>query len=298
MDGTGRQFLMKHSYFILHLAVLCLGLSCVFGKLISLNEGILTWYRVFLAAVILFFILKCYKIPTDFTFKEKLHIAKNGLLLTASWLLFYASIKYSNISIGVICYCMASFFTAIFAPMINKTKFRLSELLLSGLTLCGIALIFHFDTTHQLGIVLGVISPAFASLYAVNNERLTKKYNAICINYYQMLGGALGLACLLPFYIQHYPISTFIPNVLDIFYLIILSLCCTVGVYLAFTEILKKISAFTLNLSLNLEPVYAILIAFLLLNEARELNLSFYAGLFLVVSSVLLQYWISSKKSA
>ena len=104
---------------MLHLAVLCLGLSGVFGKVISLNEGILTWYRVFLAAAILFFILKWYKIPTDFTFKEKLHIAKNGLLLTASWLLFYASIKYSNISIGVICYCMASFFTAIFAPMIN-----------------------------------------------------------------------------------------------------------------------------------------------------------------------------------
>ncbi len=182
MGGTGRQFLMKHSYFMLHLAVLCLGLSGVFGKVISLNEGILTWYRVFLAAAILFFILKWYKIPTDFTFKEKLHIAKNGLLLTASWLLFYASIKYSNISIGVICYCMASFFTAIFAPMINKTKFRLSELLLSGLTLCGIALIFHFDTSHQLGIVLGIISPAFASLYAVHNEKLTKKYNAICIN--------------------------------------------------------------------------------------------------------------------
>jgi len=252
MDGTGRQFLMKHSYFMLHLAVLCLGLSGVFGKVISLNEGILTWYRVFLAAVILFFILKWYKIPTDFTFKEKLHIAKNGLLLTASWLLFYASIKYSNISIGVICYCMASFFTAIFAPIINKTKIRLSELLLSGLTLCGIALIFHFDTSHQLGIVLGIISPAFASLYAVHNEKLTKKYNAICINYYQMIGGTIGLVCLLPFYIQHYPISTFIPNALDIFYLIILSLCCTVGVYLAFTEILKKISAFTLNLSLNL----------------------------------------------
>ncbi|HAT92027.1 MAG TPA: EamA family transporter, partial [Sphingobacterium sp.] len=200
---------MKHSYFMLHLAVLCLGLSGVFGKVISLNEGILTWYRVFLAAAILFFILKWYKIPTDFTFKEKLHIAKNGLLLTASWLLFYASIKYSNISIGVICYCMASFFTAIFAPMINKTKFRLSELLLSGLTLCGIALIFHFDTSHQLGIVLGIISPAFASLYAVHNEKLTKKYNAICINYYQMIGGTIGLACLLPFYIQHYPISTF-----------------------------------------------------------------------------------------
>lgn len=288
---------MKHAYFVLHLAVVCLGLSGVFGKVITLNEGILTWYRVFFAAIILFLILKWYKISTDIPIREKLHIAKNGLLLTASWLFFYASIKYSNISIGVICYCMASFFTAIFAPIINRTTFKLSEFLLSGLTLGGIALIFHFDTSHQLGIVLGIISPAFASLYAINNERLTRKYNTLSINYYQMTAGTIGLACILPFYLHYYPIQTFVPNASDIFYLIILSLCCTVGVYLAFTEILKKISAFTLNLSLNLEPVYAILIAFLFLNEAKELNLSFYAGLFLVVSSVLLQYWINHKKS-
>ncbi|WP_293945056.1 MULTISPECIES: DMT family transporter [unclassified Sphingobacterium] len=287
---------MKHSYFILHLAVVCLGISGVLGKIISLNEGMLTWYRVFLSAIFLFLISKWLKIPHKINIGKKLAIAKNGLLITASWLLFYASIKYSNISIGVVCYCMASFFTAIFAPIINKTRFKRSEFFLSGLTLCGIALIFHFDTAHQLGIILGIISPAFASLYAIYNERLVKRYNSIVINYYQMIGGTVGLGLLLPCYLYYYPMSSFIPSTQDLIYLVILSLCCTVAVYVAFTEILKRISAFTLNLSLNLEPVYAILIAFLFLNETKELSRSFYLGLALVMLSVLIQASISSKK--
>ncbi|WP_104383371.1 DMT family transporter [Sphingobacterium sp. HMA12] len=287
---------MKHSYFILHLAVVCLGISGVLGKVISLNEGMLTWYRVFFSAIFLFLISKWFKIPHQISSAEKFAIAKNGLLITASWLLFYASIKYSNISIGVVCYCMASFFTAIFAPMINKTRFKRSEFLLSGLTLCGIALIFHFDTAHQLGIILGIISPAFASLYAIYNERLVKRYNSIIINYYQMLGGTIALGLLLPGYLYYYPMTSFIPSSTDMIYLLVLSLFCTVAVYIAFTEILKRISAFTLNLSLNLEPVYAILIAFFFFHESKELNLSFYLGLSLVMLSVLIQVRLGRKK--
>lgn len=287
---------MKHSYFILHLAVVCLGISGVLGKVISLNEGMLTWYRVFFAAIFLFFILKWFKIPHQISLAEKLAIAKNGLLVTASWLLFYASIKYSNISIGVVCYCMASFFTAIFAPMINRTRFKRSEFLLSGLTLFGIASIFHFDTAHQLGIILGIISPAFASLYAIYNERLVKRYNSIVINYYQMIGGTIGLGLLLPGYLYYYPMSSFIPSLTDMLCLLVLSLFCTVAVYIAFTEILKRISAFTLNLSLNLEPVYAILIAFFVFHESKELNLSFYFGLSLVMLSVFIQALLGRKR--
>lgn len=287
---------MKHSYFILHLAVVCLGISGVLGKVISLNEGMLTWYRVFFSAIFLFLILKWFKIPHQISIAEKFTIAKNGLLITASWLLFYASIKYSNISIGVVCYCMASFFTAIFGPMINRTSFKRSEFLLSGLTLFGIVLIFHFDTTHQLGIILGIISPAFASIYAVYNERLVKRYNSIIINYYQMIGGTVGLGLLLPGYLYYYPMSSFIPSSTDMLYLLVLSLSCTVAVYIAFTEILKRISAFTLNLSLNLEPVYAILIAFFFFHESKELNLSFYLGLSLVMLSVFTQALLGRKK--
>jgi len=284
---------MRKTYLLLHIAVILAGFTGVFGKLISLNEGLLVWYRVFFSAIILFLIVKLSKITTQTTFKEKLGIAKAGMLITIHWIFFYGSIKYSNISVGVICYCLTSFFTAVFEPLINKKKFRASELLLSALTVFGISLIFHFDSTYQLGIILGVISSSFAALYTIYNERLVKKYESITINYYQMVGGTVGLGVLLPLYLYFFPVGNFLPGLKDTLYLLLLSLFCTVGLYVLFAETLKRIPAFTVNLSFNLEPIYSIILAFLIFNENKELNISFYVGLFFVMASVILQTLIS-----
>ncbi|RZL59292.1 MAG: DMT family transporter, partial [Pedobacter sp.] len=220
---------MKKSYIMLHIAVILAGFTGVFGKLISLNEGLLTWYRVLFSTVILLFALKLFKIKTLSTFKQKFDIAKIGMLITIHWVFFYGSIKYANISIGVVCYCLTSFFTAIFEPIINKKPFNPSQLLLSLLTLTGISLIFHFDATYQLGIGLGIISSAFAALYTIYNERLVKTYNSFQINYYQMLGGTVGLGLLLPLYLYYFPVDRFLPSLLDTGYLLVLALFCTVG---------------------------------------------------------------------
>lgn len=287
---------MKKSYLVLHFAVLLAGFTGVFGKLISLNEGLLVWYRVFFSSIILFFILKLFKISTNIKPQKKLDIAKIGMFITIHWVFFYASIKYSNISIGVVCYCLTSFFTAIFAPLINRSKFTLSELGLSLITLFGISLIFHFDASYQLGIILGVISSAFAALYTIYNEKLVRNFDSRVINYYQMLGGTVGLGILLPFYLYFFPVPTILPSLNDVYYLVVLASFCTVGLYVLFAESLKYISAFTVNLSFNLEPVYAIILAFLFFNESKELNMSFYIGLCFVIISVLLQTIISFRK--
>lgn len=287
---------MKKSYLVLHIAVILAGFTGVFGKLISLNEGLLVWYRVLFSSIVLFLILKVFRISTNIKLQEKFDIAKIGLFITIHWVFFYASIKYSNISIGVICYCLTSFFTAIFAPLINRSGFSLSELALSLITLTGIALIFHFDSSYQLGIILGVVSSAFAALYTIYNEKLVRNYDSRIINYYQMIGGTVGLGILLPFYLHFFPVDTIVPNLRDTYYLILLASFCTVGLYVLFAESLKHMSAFTVNLSFNLEPVYAIILAFLFFNESKELNMSFYIGLFFVMISVLLQTIISLRK--
>lgn len=287
---------MKKSYLLLHTAVLLLGFSPVFGKVISLNEGLLSWYRVFFSAIMLFFVLKLFKISTAIRFQEKLDIAKIGVFVALSWVFFYAGIKYSNISIGVVCYCLASFFTAVLEPLINKTPFRWTDLLLSALTIVGIGLIFHFDASYQLGIALGIVSPVFYTLYSIYNKRLANRYDSKLISYYQMIGGTLGLGILLPVYLYFFPAESLIPNFKDSVYLILLSFFCTVLVYIFLTEAMKKISAFTANLSMNLEPVYAIIVAFLFFNEGKQVNLSFYVGLFFVVLSVVLQTFISTRK--
>ncbi|MFH6996386.1 DMT family transporter [Flavobacterium sp. FlaQc-57] len=278
---------------VLHFAVILAGFTGIFGKLISLNEGLLVWYRVLFSSVILLLILKLFRIPTNIKLQQKFDIAKIGMFITIHWVFFYASIKYSNISIGVVCYCLTSFFTAIFAPLINRSKFSLSELGLSIITLFGISLIFHFDSSYQLGIILGIISSAFAALYTIYNEKLVRNYDSRIINYYQMIGGTIGLGILLPFYLHFFPVQTIFPSLKDVYYLILLASFCTVGLYVLFAESLKHISAFTVNLSFNLEPVYAIILAFLFFNESKELNMSFYIGLFFVMLSVVLQTTIS-----
>ncbi|RQO65929.1 EamA family transporter [Pedobacter sp. KBW06] len=286
---------MKKSYLLLHIAVLLAGFTGVFGKLISLNEGLLVWYRVFFSAIILFFVLKFLKKSFNGGFREKLNIGKIGLLITIHWVFFYASIKYSNISVGVVCYCLTSLFTAIFEPMINKKRFSVLQLLLSALTLFGISLIFHFDSSYQLGIVLGIISSAFAALYTVFNERLVKRYDCIVINYYQMIGGTLGLAAVLPVYLYYFPTANLVPGMSDLVYLLLLAAFCTVILYVLFAESLKSIPAFTVNLSFNLEPIYAVIMAFIFFNEGKEVNYAFYIGCSFVVASVLLQTFFSKK---
>ena len=289
---------MKNSYLLLHVAVILSGFTGIFGKLISLNEGLLVWYRTLFSAIILFFLLKLTKTSSQMRIYEKINISKIGICIGIHWVFFYASIKYSNISIGVICYCLTSFFTAIFEPLINKKRLVFSQLFFSAITLLGISLIFHFEGSYQTGILLGVISSAFAALYTIYNEKLVKVYDSKVINYYQMIGGTIGLGILLPFYLNFFPAESLIPNKTDFFYLILLSLFWTVGVYFLFAESLKKIPAFTVNLSFNLEPIYAIILAFVFFNEGKEMNNSFYLGLFFVLSSVILQSVISLKKKS
>ena len=295
--GTSKAIFMKKSYLLLHIAVILAGFTGVFGKLITLNEGLLTWYRVFFSAIFLFLVLKLLKISNRISSKEKLDIAKVGLLITIHWVFFYASIKYSNISVGVVCYSLTSFFTAIFKPLIDKTRFVVSEMLLSAITLLGISLIFHFDASYQLGILFGVISSAFAGLYTIYNERLAPNYDSKLINYYQMIGGTVGLGVLLPVYLYFFPAESIIPDLKDTLYLVVLAVFCTVGLYVTVTEVLKKIPAFTVNLSFNLEPIYAIIIAFLFFDEGKEVNFSFYIGLFFVMLSVVLQSLITIRKA-
>ncbi|MBF4485876.1 MULTISPECIES: DMT family transporter [unclassified Flavobacterium] len=287
---------MKNSYLKLHLAVLLSGFTGIFGKLISLNEGLLVWYRTFFSAIILFFLIQLTKTLVQINIREKLNIAKIGFFIAIHWAFFYASIKYSSISIGVVCYCLTSFFTAIFEPLINKNKLVFSQLIFSVITLFGISLIFHFDSSYHTGILLGCVSSAFAALYTIYNERLVKTYDSKVINYYQMIGGTICLGILMPFYLIFFPVESLIPNGSDFFYLILLSLFCTVGLYVLFAEALKKIPAFTTNLTFNLEPIYAIILAFVFFNEGKEMSKSFYLGLFFVMTSVILQTIISLRR--
>lgn len=280
---------MKKAYLKLHIALILAGFTGIFGKLITLNEGLISWYRLFISSILLliFFAIKG-SFPST-TGASKLKIGFTGLILAIHWLLFYGSIKYSNISVGVVCFALSSFFNAIFAPLINKKKIAYQELLLSGLNLCGIALIFGMDANYRTGIILGTLSSICSALYTVYTERIANKYESSTIMLYQMVGGCAGLSLLMPLYLILFPAPSLIPSATDFCWLLVLSACCTVVMYFLINDALKIIPSFTVNLTFNLEPLYTILLAILIYKEGQILSLGFYIGLLLIVSSLLFQ---------
>ena len=282
---------MKRAFTFLHISILLAGFTGVFGRLITMNAGLISWYRLLFSGLFLLVFLRFSGKLKRYDVSAVLKISLVGFILAVNWVFFYESIKYSNISIGVVCYSLTGFFTAIIAPLINSKKIQFAEILLSSLTLCGIALIFGLDATYRTGIIFGIISSVIGTFYTIYNERLTKTFNSETITLYTMLGGCAGLTLIMPAYLFLSPAETLLPSREALVYLLLLSLFCTVLMYLLLTKALHKISAFTVNLSFNLEPLYSILLAIVIYKENKELSAPFYCGLVLIMLSVVLQMW-------
>lgn len=289
---------MKEAFIKLHLSVILAGFTGIFGKLITLNEGMLVWWRMLFVTIILIIILWARKQLPKVNYRDIFSIGSAGVILSLHWLFFYGSIKASNVSIGVICFSMTGFFTAILDPIINRRRFSFQELVFSLITLLGIALIFHFDMRYRSGIALGTISSALAALFVIVNKKVGTdgRYRWDVVLLYEMIGGLLFVSLIMPFYLHYFPIESFIPNGLNIFYLLLFAVFCTIIMYRFQIEALRHISAFTLNLTYNLEPIYSIMLAMVLFGEAKELNITFYIGLVLIFSSVFLQMYSVMKE--
>jgi len=282
---------MKTAYIKLHIALILAGFTGIFGRLITLNEGLLSWYRMLISGVVMLIYLTFSGKQRFMSSPGKFKIAATGSILGLHWLFFYGSIKYSNISVGVVCFALTSFFNAILAPAINKKRLSVQELLLSGLTLCGIGLIFGMDASYRTGILLGVVSSIFGALYTIFNERLTKVYKSETMILYQMLGGFLGLTLVMPLFLAISPVSSFLPSLADLGWLLVLSILCTIVMYLLIIDALRVISSFTVSLTFNLEPLYTILLAIVIYHENKSLSIGFYAGCTLILLSLALQMY-------
>lgn len=281
--------MMRSTFLKLHISILLAGFTGLFGKLVSLNEGLLVCYRMLFAALILFLILWARGKLTPVSWREIGKIGGTGCLLALHWVFFYGSIKQANISIGVICFSSVSFFTACLEPLLYRRRISVVELLFSLITACGILLIFQLDIRYRTGILLGIISSALAALFTIANKKVGTGHSTTTMLLYEMTGGCLLLICLMPFYLHFFPAKSIFPAPTDFFWLLALAFFCTIGLYLLQIEVLKTISAFTVNLSYNLEPVYSIILAMLFFGEAKELTSAFYVGLGLIILSVVLQ---------
>ena len=198
---------------------------------------------------------------------------------------------------GLVCLSVVGFFSAILEPLINRVKINITELIFGLLSVFGIYLIFHFDTQYKTGITLGIISSFFAALFPILLKLSMNKTNMQTVLTWQMTGGFIALSFLMPVYLYYFPVESLLPSMSDFLWLLVLAWLCSVIAFQFSLNALKKLSAFTVSLSYNLEPLYGIIMAFIIFKENKTLNEGFYLGLTVVCLTLMLHMFLLKRKS-
>ena len=249
------------------------------------------FYRVLFSALLLAFVMgvqhRLHRLP----WRQVAMMMGCGVLLAVHWVCYYGSIKMANVSIGAVCFALVGFFTAIIEPIIGRHRPSWRELLLSLLTVCGIMLIFGFDVRYRAGIAVGCLSSLLYSFFSVLSKRVqaTTGRASSTMLLYELTGGGIILAIATLVYGVAVPQAVVVPPSHDLIALLVFASLFTIGPFLLQLQSLRSISAFTVNLSYNLEPIYTITLAMLLFGEAGELSVAFWGGIALILLSVAVQ---------
>lgn len=251
----------------------------------------LVWWRLLITMVSLWVLYriqgKLQRIPT----KAIIKISLIGTLLALHWVCFYASIKLANVTIALTCLSTTALIAAVVEPLILKKKFDRVEIFLGFFAIAGIIIIYNTHLQFSTGIIVGLLAAIFTVLVSVLNKKIVDDYHPEHITLYQLTGGFVGLTILLPVFKWIFPEQWAAPTPWDWVWLFILSWVCTILTFFLYIRALKKVSAFTMNLTLTLEPIYGIVLAFLIYQENKFLSEWFYVGFALIVLAVVFHTW-------
>lgn len=288
----------RTAYLQMHITTFLWGLTAILGKLISISELPLVWYRVLIVSVVMLFIPKIVENIKTLSFKKTSTIGGIGIILTLHWVAWYGAVKFANASVAVSCIALISFFISVLEPIITKNKLSKSNLFFGIIVIPGILLINQsLDLNLKFGFWLGILAAVLAAFFSIYNKKYTQEIEPNSITFIQMLSGFLFLSFCLPFYL-HFTKQLFpIPTSKDFILLMILSVFCTIIPYNLFLRALKATNAFTTSLINNLEPVYGVILAAIFLHENEQLNWKFYIGSIIIVSAVFLHAMFDRKKS-
>lgn len=291
----------KKALVYLHIAVFLWGFTAILGKLISYGSFNLVWHRMLLSACIYFCLPLVWKNVFALTKKQFAIYCGIGLLVCAHWIAFYGSIKLGNsASVTLACLGSVSFFSAIFDPIINKRPFKWHEIILGLAVLFGLILIYEARPMEQeglksysLAIYTGVLSAMLAALFTALNKRNIHHASALTLSAVEMLSGAVALSALVVLIPEWFPVIipefSFKTENFDFLWILILVVLCTNVTFYLGTKSLQKLTAFTANLTVNLEPIYGIILGVVIFNENESLNFWFYLGAGIVLLSVFIQ---------
>ncbi|MFD2890769.1 DMT family transporter [Flavobacterium chuncheonense] len=275
------------SYLLLHLIVFIWGFTAVLGALISLDALPLVWWRMILAVVFIFVYIRIKKIPINIPKKTLAVFLIAGLVIALHWLTFFKAIKVSNVSVTLACLSTGAFFTSILEPLLYGRKVIWYEVLFGLIVVSGLYIIFQVEGDYVLGIVLALTSAFLSALFSVINGRFAKEYDASTISFYELFGGVLFLSAFLMFS-NGFTSEFFQLKLSDLAWLLLLSSVCTAFAFIASVKVMKFLSPYTVMLTINLEPIYGIILAVLIFQEKEKMNPSFYVGALIILSTVVL----------
>jgi drug/metabolite transporter (DMT)-like permease len=282
------------NYLLLHLIVFIWGFTAILGALITIDAIPLVFFRMALAVV---FIIVYFLITKKRFYIDRQGVLKfiiTGIIIALHWIFFFKAIKVSNVSVALVTMSTGAFFTSLIEPVFFKRKIKALEIILGLIVIGGLYIIFNFESQYKLGIIYALISSFLGSLFAVLNGLFIKRYNANSISLYQLLFGTLFVTVYL-FLNNSFSVSFFSLQNLDWIYLFILSSICTAYAFIASVKVMKYLSPYTVMLTINLEPVYAIILALLIFGDKEKMNPEFYLGAGIVLGVVLINGIIKNK---
>ena len=282
------------NYLLLHLIVFIWGFTAILGALITIDAIPLVWYRMLLAVlfIAIYFLWKKKSFKVDRTGLLKFFFT--GVVIALHWVFFFKAIKVSNVSVALVTMSTGAFFTALIEPVFFKRKINTLEMFLGLLVIAGLYIIFNFESQYKLGIIYALIASFLGALFAVLNGLFIKKYTADTISFYQLFFGVIFITMYLLF-TNSFSVNFFQITASDWLYLIVLSSICTAYAFIASVQVMKYLSPYTVMLTINLEPIYAIVLALFIFGDKEQMSSTFYLGAFIVLLVILLNGIIKNR---
>ncbi len=289
MPSTDRKY---HYYLLLHFIVLLWGFSPILGKLISFDEYKLVLWRIILTVPPMLLYVFIRRVRFNISFKELLKMLGIGVIVAAHWIMFYGAIKVSNVSVTMIAFSCGALFTAFLEPLFYKRRIDKTEIFFGAVVIGAIIMISNVESAYILGIIFGILAALGSSIFSVLNGIMVKNGSSpSLLSFVEMSGGLVALF-IYGLFSGDVNSDTFVMGWVDFGWLIMLSLVCTAFSFIASVEIMKEINPYTINLTVNLESVYAIILAYFIFGQSEQMTTWFYVGAAIILITVLANGWL------
>lgn len=278
-----------NDYLKLHFIVFLWGFSAILGKLVTIPAVELVFFRSIFAAAGMAFVIYLMKGSFTVTTNDVVKLLLIGLIVAVHWFSFFGSARVSNVSVSLVGFATNSLWAAFLEPLFNRTKMKTYEVVLGVVVVIGLYIIFSFDFQYKLGLFLGILAGFTSALFSVFNSKMVKRIAPRSITFYEMIGVFIGTLLFLPIYkftLAENQELQLTPPWMDLFYIAVLAGACSVYAYTVAVELMKRISVFMIQLTLNLEPVYGIIMAVIIFKEKEKMNMNFYLGTTVILCAV------------